>query len=285
MKVLITGKKGQLGTEFQNFLSKNQIDYLALSRQELDISELDLVLEVVESFRPSVIINCAAYNLVDRAETEYPQAYRVNALGPRNLAFAAKKVGALLVHYSTDYVFDGAKNIPYKEEDPPGPLNEYGKSKYLGELFVQEETREYLLFRVSWVFGPGRQNFIFKLLQWAREQPLLKVSTDEVSVPTWTRTIAEATLKAIEQGLRGLYHLVSAGHASRYEWAQFVLNCLGIEKPIEPVSSSVFNLPARRPKYSVMSSEKLFGILELSAPHWKQSVEEFLKDEVFSQKS
>ncbi len=278
MKVLLTGKKGQLGTEFLRFFKeKKDITLYAFSHQELDIGSLKDVLTIFDELQPDVVINCAAYNQVDRAEEDYPEAIRTNAIGPRNLAFASERTGALLVHYSTDYVFDGKKRSPYTEDDRPNPLSEYGKSKYLGELFIREETDRYLIFRVSWVFGPGKQNFIYKLLHWANTQPVLRISEDEVSVPTWTGTIVEVTWKAIERGLKGLYHLTTQGEVSRFEWARFVLDKLGIEKPVEPVSSSVFNLPARRPGYSVLDSSNLFKALSLEAPHWKETVEDFLK--------
>lgn len=276
MKVLLTGKNGQLGKQFQRFFARQDVTLYAYSHQELDVGCLQDVLSAVEQLRPDIVINCAAYNQVDLAEKDYPEAYRTNALGPRNLAYASEMTGAVLVHYSTDYVFDGQKGSPYTEDDRPNPLNEYGKSKYLGEVFVREETERFLIFRVSWVFGPGRQNFIYKLLQWVKTQPVLRVAEDEVSVPTWTGTIVEATYRAIEQGLRGLYHLTSNGEASRFEWARFVLETLGIEKAIEPVSSSVFLLPARRPGYSVLESSRLFRSVSLEQPHWKDAVREFL---------
>jgi len=171
--------------------------------------------------KPDIVINCAAYNLVDKAEEDYITAYKTNALGVRNLAYLSNKLNAFFVHYSTDYVFDGTKeNGLYTEEDTPNPLNEYGKSKLTGERWIVEETENYLLFRVSWVYGRGKQNFIYKLIQWAKNNDYLKIAYDEISVPTSTRTIVEVTLKALDNGLTGLYHLTNSGYASRYEWAK-----------------------------------------------------------------
>lgn len=183
LRILITGAKGQLATEFiQTFESKG-VDHKAFSREELDITNLSLLLKVLEDLKPTHVINCAAYNLVDKAETEPTDAYKVNAVGAYNLAIACAEIGAVLVHYSTDYVFDGKKEAPYVEEDQPNPLNEYGKSKLLGERLIQQTDR-YLIFRTSWVYGRGKQNFLYKLTQWSQSQEYLRIACDEFSVPT-----------------------------------------------------------------------------------------------------
>jgi len=277
MKFLITGAKGQLGTEFVRVLEEKNQKFYAFGKEELDIGNLEKVLEVFKSLRPDVVINCAAYNLVDKAEEEREKAFRVNALGPRNLAFACKKYGAFLIHYSTDYVFNGKKEGLYTEEDEPDPLSEYAKSKYLGEVFVKEESEDHLIFRVSWVYGRGKQNFIYKLMQWVEKQEYLRISCDEFSVPTSTKTIVEVSLKALNSGLKGLYHLVNSGYSSRYEWAQEVLKIKKIKKFIYPVYQSEFNLPAKRPRFSAMSNEKLCKILGIKIRHWKEELESFLK--------
>jgi len=277
MKFLITGAKGQLGTEFVRVLEEKNQKFYAFGKEELDIGNLEKVLEVFKSLRPDVVINCAAYNLVDKAEEEREKAFRVNALGPRNLAFACKKYGVFLIHYSTDYVFNGKKEGLYTEEDEPDPLSEYAKSKYLGEVFVKEESEDHLIFRVSWVYGRGKQNFIYKLMQWVEKQEYLRISCDEFSVPTSTKTIVEVSLKALNSGLKGLYHLVNSGYGSRYEWAQEVLKIKKIKKFIYPVYQSEFNLPAKRPRFSAMSNEKLCKILGIKIRHWKEELESFLK--------
>ena len=222
--------------------------------------------------------NCAAYNSVDKAEEDYVSAVRVNSVGVRNLAFACNKHKAFLVHYSTDYVFDGEKEDGlYTEDDKPNPLNEYGKSKLMGEEFLKEETDRFLIFRTSWVYGEGKQNFIYKLMQWAENQEFLKVAYDEVSVPTSTRTLVDVTLRAIDQGLTGLYHLVNSGYASRYEWAKKILELKGIKKFIYPVSKDVFNLPAKRPKFSAMSNEKISKLLGIEIGEWGEEMETIIK--------
>jgi len=277
MKILITGAKGQLGQEFVKKLQRENKEFLALPRDKLDISNLKQVLQVFEEYKPDVVINCSAYNLVDRAEEEKEIAYKTNAIGPKNLAFACQKYNTFLIHYSTDYVFDGKKETLYTEEDIPNPLSEYAKSKYLGEVFLKEETDRYLIFRVSWVYGEGKQNFIYKLLQWAQAQDYLKIACDEFSVPTSTRTIVEITLKAINAGLTGLYHLVNSDYASRYEWAKEVFRIKGIKKFIYPAYQADFNLPAKRPRFSAMSNEKICKNLGIKIKNWKEELKEVLK--------
>ncbi|TCK04462.1 dTDP-4-dehydrorhamnose reductase [Phorcysia thermohydrogeniphila] len=281
MRYLVIGKNGQLGKEFLRKLSeKVNVEVIAVGREECDISNLEQVLSLFSTTKPDVAINCAAYNFVDKAEEDYVTAIKVNSLGIRNLAFASKKYKSFLVHYSTDYVFDGMKrNGLYTEEDTPNPLNEYGKSKLLGEKLLKEETDNFLLFRVSWVYGDGKQNFIYKLLTWAKDREYLMISNNEVSVPTSTKTIVEMTLKALDADLKGLYHLTNSGYASRYEWAKKVLQVKGIRKVIYPVSSEVFNLPAKRPEFSAMSNSKLAKTLDVEIPWWEYELERFLKTE------
>lgn len=286
MKYLIFGAKGQLGREFVKWLNGGLVrslngrfvEWIAVGREECDISDLNQVLELFESIKPDVVINCAAYNLVDKAEEDYVSAVKVNSVGVRNLAFACNRYRAFLVHYSTDYVFDGKKeNGLYIEDDKPNPLNEYGKSKLIGEKFIKEEIDNFLILRVSWVYGEGKQNFIHKLLKWAENSDYLKISYDEVSVPTSTRTIASITLKALKEGLEGLYHLTNSGYASRYEWAKKVFRIKRINKFIYPVSSEIFNLPAKRPKFSAMSNRKLSKKLNIEIPGWEEELERIVK--------
>ncbi len=277
MKYLIIGKNGQLGKEFQKKLDNKK--FVALGRKECDVSDLSQVLEVFKNYKPSVVINCSAYNFVDKAEEDYIDAFKVNALGVRNLAFASEKNNAFFVHFSTDYVFDGQKEDGlYTEEDKPNPLNLYGKSKLAGEEWLKEETEDFLLFRVSWVYGEGKQNFIYKLFHWAKSNPYLKVAYDEISVPTSTRTIVDITLKSLEKGLKGLYHLTNSGYASRYEWAKKVFEVKGIDRFIKPVPSDIFNLPAKRPKFSPMSNRKISDLLNIEINNWDKELEIFLKD-------
>jgi dTDP-4-dehydrorhamnose reductase len=216
---------------------------------------------------------------VDAAETERERAFRVNADGPRNLAEAARTHGARLVHYSSDYVFDGKKQDGlYQEGDATAPLNEYGRSKRAGEQAVREVLEDRaLVFRLSWVFGSGRQNFVHKFLERAKQQALLEATCDEFSVPTWTGTVAEATFAALEQGMSGLYHLTSTGYCSRFEWARLILRVRGEERFIRPVTMDAFGLPARRPRFSAMSNGAIAKALGITIATWEETVEAFVK--------
>lgn len=277
MRYLLAGKNGQLAKAFISNFEKRSWDFSAPDESKLDITNLDAVLQAVAAYKPDVIINCAAYNLVDKGEREHDKIMAVNAEGPRNLALAATRQKAIIVHFSSDYVFDGLKETGlYTEADSLNPLNNYGRSKQAGENLVRESTDRHLIFRLSWVFGVGQQNFIYKLSEWAKNSEYLKIACDEFSVPTYTETVVDVTLAALEQDLTGLYHLTNSGYCSRYEWANCVLRHLGIKKFIRPVSMDSFNLPAQRPKFSAMSNQRLSGVLGRDIPVWEEAVKTFL---------
>ena len=279
MNYLITGKNGQLAQAFIKRFEEQSIDFHAPDESQLDITNQKVVAGVVATLKPNVIINCAAFNLVDKAEEVKDTAFAVNATGPKNLAQAAASRKAMLVHFGSDYVFDGLKESGlYTESDPVNPLNEYGRSKLAGENHVLEELDKCLVLRLSWVFGAGKQNFIYKLIEWARHNEYLKVACDEFSVPTYTGTVVDITLEAIEQGMTGRYHLTNSGFCSRYEWAKLILQTIGVSKFIRPVSMDTFNLPAKRPKFSAMSNGGLAGRLNVDIPAWEESVGSFLRE-------
>ena len=279
-KYLILGANGQLGSEFIKTLDREGKDYIGVGHGMCDVASLSQVIEVFDKFRPQITINCTAYNLVDRAEQEYHKSYETNALGVKNLAYLCKKYGSYLITYSTDYVFDGTKEGGlYTEEDVPCPINEYGKSKLTGERWlIDEGINDYLILRTSWVYGQGRQNFIYKLFTWARTNKYLKISYDEISVPTSTNTIVDITLKAIDRGLIGIYHLTNSGYGSRYEWAKEVLKILGSKIFIYPVSKDTFNLAAKRPGFSAMSNEKIIMDLNVDIPKWEEELANFMRN-------
>jgi len=279
MKYLITGRNGQLARSFIRRLETLCRDCIVPDESSLDITDEKAVSEFVAAAKPGVIINCAAYNLVDKAEAAPMTAFAVNATGPRYLAQAAAKNKAFLVHFGSDYVFDGGKEEgPYTEDDATNPLNEYGKSKLAGERHVLEELDRCLILRLSWVFGPGKQNFIYKLAQWAAANEYLRIACDEFSVPTYTGTVVDVTLEALDRGLTGRYHLTNSGFCSRYEWAGLILRSLGIEKFIRPVSMGSFRLPAKRPQFSAMSNVRIASLLGLSIPAWDEGVRSFLEE-------
>jgi len=275
-KYLVLGNKGQLGKEFCKIFEDDNVEYRGYDIDELDISDAQEVNTLVSSYKPSFIINCAAYNLVDKAEENYNDAFISNALGVKNIAIAAKTHGAFVVHYGTDYVFDGTKGLPYTEEDAPNPINNYARTKLEGEKLLAENTDNYLLFRVSWVFGVGQQNFIHKLKSWSENKDTLQIASDEISVPTSTKTITDITLKSIEHGLWGLYHLTNSGYASRFEWAEEILKNLDIKKNLEPVSKDIFKLPAPRPAFTALDNKKISQELNISIPTWQDALRDFL---------
>lgn len=277
MLAFITGAKGQLGSEFVRLFEKNGWDHIAADHSSLDITDGDAVLKAVMPCRPGLIINCAAYNLVDKAESEPGAAWDVNAEGVRNLAFAARQLESKLVHFGTDYVFDGEKRAPYVEADAVNPLNEYGRSKLKGEDYALDCPGS-LVLRVSWLYGKGGRNFITKLLSWAESPAPLRVADDEVSVPMFTGDVATAVMAALREGLTGRWHLSGGEPCSRYEWAGAALRARGIKKELLPAKMADFNLPARRPGYSAMSNAALCGQLGVKPPHWRESLEKFMAE-------
>jgi dTDP-4-dehydrorhamnose reductase len=277
MKILITGANGQLGREFRKSLEHYDYEVVAHDKSSMDISDPDSVKAAFSRDNPAIVLNCASYNFVDQAEDNFDTAFKVNALGVKNLAFACKQNNALLVHYSSDYVFDGKKEDFYTEEDEPGPINSYGKSKLLGENILKEEMENFLLFRVSWVFGEGKQNFLYKLLEWAKKSRALKVVCDQISVTTYTKDIVSLTMFAINKELRGLYHLTNSGYASRYEVARFFVEKMGLDNLLLPVTSNYFPSPAQRPYFSAMSNLKLSRALDVNIPDWEVGIERYLK--------
>lgn len=276
MEVLITGGRGQLARAFAEMLERKGVEYRAFSRDQLDISDFASVLECVRSYKPRVIINCAAYNLVDRAEDDFPSAFAVNTLGVHNLAVTAREEGIFLIHFSTDYVFDGQKGDLYTEDDLPWPVNKYGLSKWQGELAIKQVAPLHLVFRVSWLFGQGKQNFLAKLLAWADKNEVLRIAYDEFSVPTYVETVSQVAWKAYEKGLTGFYHLVSRGYCSRFEWARYFLALKGIKRKVLPVQAASFNLPAKRPFFSVLNPGKLEKDLDIEMPSWQDEVARFV---------
>ncbi|HOK94422.1 MAG TPA: dTDP-4-dehydrorhamnose reductase [Candidatus Pacearchaeota archaeon] len=272
MKFLITGAEGQLGEEFLKEAKKKKLNCLALTREELDITDFEKVQKVVEGARPDFLINCAAYNDVDRAEEDWKTAFLVNGIGPKNLAIAAQENNCVLVHYSTDYVFDGKKNSPYTIVDKPAPINKYGQSKLLGENFVKDFAGKYFLIRLSAVFGNNpKASFPLKILSWAKEKKELKIVDDQVFSPTFTGDVVKGTFDLIKSGEYGLYHMTNSGYCSRYEWAKYILEKIGWQGKILRAKSKDFQSAAKRPKFSVLDN---FPLKEMEG--WKEATERYL---------
>ena len=263
-------------------------ELIGLDYPAVDLSDSAGLRELVKNTKPDIIINAAAYTNVDKAEIEPELARAINAIGPGVLAEEAKKINAVFVHYSTDYVFDGTKGSPYIETDVTNPLNVYGKTKLEGEQAIQAVGGAYLILRTSWVYSMRQGGFVSKVLQWARQQEVLRVVDDQISSPTWARMLAEATALVLAQGRddptgyisekAGLYHLAGSGACSRYEWAQAILE-LDPKKnehkvrQLLPAKSSQFPTPAERPLVSVLDCGKFERTFYYSFPPWKYGLE------------
>ena len=278
MKILLTGKNGLLGQDcLEVFENKHKVQ--ALGRQELDITDPAQVEEAVSRFRPEAIVNGAAYTQVDLCETEREKAVQGNITGPRNLAVAAARHGALLVHISSDYVFDGQKPppAPYQEDDPTNPLSWYGRTKLEGELAIQGACPRYLIVRSAWLYGRHGPNFLKKILKLALSPqiPELKVVNDQFGSPTWSNRLAQQLLRLMEAEAQGLYHASAEGYCTWFELACHFLGRMGVDKPVRPCLPSDYPTPAVRPKNSILENRRLkVAGLNLMRP-WQQDLDEF----------
>jgi len=278
MKYLITGARGQLAAEIIRTLKERAVEFIAPEESDLDITDSAKVFEVIGRYRPEVVINCAAYNAVDAAESQWQKAFMINGAGVRNLANASRQTGAALVHFGTDFVFDGTKASPYTIVDSPSPLSKYGESKLLGEMYVRDLAQRFFLIRLSWVFGSGEFSFPTKLLQWASKNRKLRIVDDQTASPAYTSHLARAVLDLIATEAFGVYHMTNAGHCSRYEWARFILDNTGWEGELEPAKSAEFDTPAKRPPYSVLDNFPLKETIGYMLPTWQEATEEFLRN-------
>lgn len=257
MKVLIVGCLGMLGTDLMTVLNPGN-DVTGLDRPEIDITGLEQCLAKVKDLGPDVIINAAAFTRVDDCETRQEEAFLVNGYGAGNIAQAAASANSLLVHYSTDYVFDGRKDQAYLEEDIPNPQSIYGKSKLLGENLVRRNCSNHLIIRTSWLFGQNGPNFIQTIIGLARKGSPLRVVNDQKGSPTFSRDLAEHTLKMIEAGCRSTYHVTNSGSCTWYDLASKAVEWMGLTGiSVTPVSTSEFPRPAPRPANSILANARL----------------------------
>lgn len=279
MKILLTGKNGLLGRDcFEVFRRGHEV--MALGREELDITETAQVEEIVARFRPEVVVNCAGFTQVDLCETERDLAVQSNVTGPRNLALSAARRGALLVHISTDYIFDGKKPppAPYLEDDPPAPLSWYGHTKLEGERAIQDIGARHLIVRTSWMYGRQGANFLKKILRSALSPqiPELKVVADQFGSPTWSYRLALQLTRLLEAGAQGIFHASGEGYCTWFELARHFLDTLGVHKPLKPCSSRDYPTPAARPRNSILENRRLkVAGLNLMRP-WQEDLEEFV---------
>ena len=292
MKILLTGKNGQLGWELQRTLSTLG-EVIALGQADLDLANPDAIRKICRDVKPHLIINPAAYTAVDKAEIEPALAAAINGIAPGIMAQEAQRLGAALIHYSTDYVFDGSKNTPYTEHDIPNPQNVYGSSKLAGERAIQAVDVPHLILRTAWVYGRRGKNFLLTMQRMAREKPLLKVVDDQIGAPTWCRLLAEATAQIVAQAITGsgrdvagyirqhsgIYHMTCAGQTS---WHGFANEILGREAnmvaQIQPIPSIEYPTPAARPAYSVLDNVQLAQTFGIALPDWITALEMVLVD-------
>jgi len=284
-RVLILGAQGQLGIELQKAFD-GVGDVVALGRQSCDLANLESILKVMTEVNPAIVLNAAAYTAVDRAESEPELAMRVNGEAPGVLAVEASRIGALLVHYSTDYVFDGSKKAPWVEDDPVNPLNEYGRTKLAGEQKIAEAGGRYLIFRTSWVYSPHGNNFLRTMLRLGREREQLRVVNNQIGAPTTASALARATRSIVDAGVQsvdsGIYHMTCSGQTSWCGFAQEIFR--RARAPHNKSWPTVTGIPdaeyptlAKRPKNSVLSNAKLKGRFGVSLPRWEDALDETLE--------
>lgn len=299
MNVLVTGAGGQLGRDLAPRLASSGFSVRALTSSDLSILDKSGLESAMEELAPGVIINCAAYTKVDLAETEKERAFEVNSTGPANLGSIAAEKGAAVIHISTDFVFDGKRPSPYREEDPARPLGEYGRSKLAGELEIRKATNRHMIVRTSWLYGSGGGgNFVKTMLKLASEREHLRVVYDQTGSPTWTGDLADALVRMTERITAGedgedlpygTYHFSNEGVASWYDLAVSAIDdarALGVElkcRTVEPIRTEEYPTPAMRPSYSVLDKAKVKKTFGLVIPHWrgslKKMIEEFFSEE------
>lgn len=281
-KILLIGKNGQLGWELKRTLAPiGQV--IDLDRTQLDLTDVKQIRQQLRTIKPDFIVNAAAYTEVDGAEDDIAMATAINAMGPEILAEEAKRLGAFVIHYSTDFIFDGTQNKPYTENDIPNPLSVYGQAKLAGEKAIIASGAPYFIFRTSWVYGLRRKNFMLTILKLAREGKIIRVVDDQIGCPTWCRLIAELTSSVLAKGSsflcekQGIYHLTAGGQASRFDFAKAIIEkSLGIASDsikLIPVPTTEFPTKAKRPAYSVLSNTKLLRTFGLILPKWDSSLD------------
>ena len=287
MKILLIGKNGQVGWELRRTLAP-LAEVVAVDYPEVNFTDTPALRRFVAGARPDVVLNAAAYTAVDKAEKETELCRQLNAVAPGVLAEEAKKAGALMVHYSTDYIFDGTKTSPYVENDAPNPLGVYGRTKLEGDRGIKASGADHLIFRLCWVYGARGQNFMLTMQRLAREREKLRVVGDQFGCPTWSRMIAEATAQALKQVLsgpdraayNGEYHLAAGGQANWHEFASRIIELMPEAerkcRAVEKITTPEYPTPAKRPAYSVLDCGKLQKTFGLRLPNWETSLRQVL---------
>jgi len=276
LRILLAGSKGQVGSALIPVLAPLG-DVSAFDRQGLDLADSNSIRAVIQREKPGVIVNAAAYTAVDRAETERDASFAVNATAVRVMAEEAKRLDALLIHFSTDYVFDGEKRTPYVESDVPAPLSVYGRSKLEGERAIAASGCRHFIFRTSWVYGPSGRNFVHAILAAATSKPELRVVDDQRGAPTSSGAIAGAvaqvlSIPELSNKPGGIYHLSAAGETTWHGFATAILQAKGLKTPVAAIGSDEYPVAARRPKNSLLDNAKIGATFGIALPDWRQSL-------------
>ncbi|MBK9117879.1 MAG: dTDP-4-dehydrorhamnose reductase [Betaproteobacteria bacterium] len=276
LRILLTGAQGQVGHELARLLRAHG-DVRATDRATLDLADPDAIVAAMRAARPQLVVNAGAYTAVDLAERERDLAFAVNARAPQVLAEEAKRAGALLIHYSTDYVFDGEATAPYAEGAPTGPLNAYGASKLEGEQAIAATGAHALVLRTSWVYGTRGKNFLLTILRLAAERDELTIVADQTGTPNWSRTLAQATSALVARGLpdlverAGLYHLSSTGATTWHGFATAIVGGGGRPRVV-PIATADYPTPARRPAYGVLATDRFRAAFGFALPPWDEAL-------------
>lgn len=280
MRIALIGAAGQLGTDLHRSLAG---EVIPLTHAEVEVTQPASIEAMLDRVQPEMVVNTAAYNLVDKAETEVEAAMAANAYGPRSLAIACGKRNIALTHISTDFVFGlDAATTPRLESDPPGPQSVYASSKLLGEYFVRTYCPQHFVIRTCGLYGQAatksKGNFVKTMLKLGRERPLLRVVGDQKCVPSYTRDVAEAIAALVQTNQYGLYHAINLGDSSWFDVAREALRLAGIATPIEAITTAEFGAPAKRPGYSILECSKLAGVIGRPMRHWKEALAAYLRE-------
>ena len=305
--ILLTGKNGQIGFELQKLLPRLG-KLIAVDREDMDLTNPSEIRRTIRELKPRLIVNAAAYTAVDQAETDPESARALNTVAPAILAEEAKKLGAALVHYSTDYIFDGSKRSPYEEDDPANPLSVYGKTKFAGEEAIRQIAVPHLIFRTAWVYGTRGQNFLLTILRLATQREELRIVSDQVGAPTWCKAIANATASILQNlsldsdpstsmsSVSGTYHITAGGSTTWFDFARAILDH-GTRTPADvpwfaaatsarplivhrviPITTAQYPTPAKRPPYSILSNERLYQTFQVRLPDWQTQLHSAFSD-------
>ncbi len=277
--IVVTGANGQLGMEFRELEKKFlSYEFIFVAKEQLPIQDMDQVNNFFIKYKPSFCINCAAYTAVDKAESDKEMAFLVNAAATGILALACEQFNSKLIHISTDYVFDGQSPVPYKEDDPTCPINEYGASKLKGEEFCLENNPGAIIIRTAWVYSAYGNNFVKTMLRLMKERPSINVVSDQIGAPAFAGDLAAAIMQIIEKGkwVSGVYHYSNIGKISWYDFAATIKELTGSTCQVNPIPAAQYPTPAKRPAFSLLNSTKIQHTFSISIPGWKESLKKCL---------